>query len=117
MLNLKNVRKYCLGKKGVTEDFPFDQETLTIKVGSKMFVLTNVKSPSLRLNLKCDPMLAKDLRDQYESVVPGYHMNKEHWNTVIIDGTIPDDKIFWMIDHSYDLVFSRLTKKERETLN
>ena len=117
MLDLGRIRDYCLLKKGTSEDFPFDFETLTIRVSDKMFLLTNIKSEELRINLKCDPLLAIDLRDEFPAVTPGYHMNKVHWNTVVIDGTIPDERILRMIDHSYDLVFSKLKKYERERIS
>jgi predicted DNA-binding protein (MmcQ/YjbR family) len=116
MLELNEIREYCLSKKGSSEDFPFDLETLTIRVGDKMFLLTNIKSEDLRINLKCDPLLAIDLRDEFPAVQPGYHMNKVHWNTVYIDGTIPDDRILRMIDHSYDLVLNKLKKADRERI-
>ena len=79
------IREYCLRKPGVTEDLPFDENTLVMKVGSKMFALFGNETP-LRINLKCDPILAEGLRKKYEAVIPGYYMNKKHWNTVIIDG-------------------------------
>ena len=116
-MDFQIFRNYCTGKKSVIEDFPFDDETLVFKVGSKMFALTNINKKPFQINLKCDPLIAQDLRTQYEAVKPGYHMNKRHWNTVEIDGTIPNDKIFWMIDISYDLVFKALKKSERETIN
>ena len=117
MIDLQQLKKYCLSKKGVSEDFPFDDETLVFKVGSKMFALTNIKEKELKINLKCDPMMAQDLRQEYEAIKPGYHMNKTHWNTVEIDGTINDNIIEMLIDISYDLVFKGLRKKEREEIN
>lgn len=117
MIDLQQLKKYCLSKKGVSEDFPFDDETLVFKVGSKMFALTNIKEKELKINLKCDPMMAQDLRQEYEAIKPGYHMNKTHWNTVEIDGTIDDNIIEMLIDISYDLVFKGLRKKEREEIN
>lgn len=117
MIDLQQLKKYCLSKKGVSEDFPFDDETLVFKVGSKMFALTNIKEKQLKINLKCDPMMAQDLRQEYEAIKPGYHMNKIHWNTVEIDGTIDDNIIEMLIDISYDLVFKGLRKKEREEIN
>lgn len=110
------LRGYCLGKKGVIEDFPFDEETLVFKVGSKMFALTNINKLPLQVNLKCDPNLAVELRNEFAAVKPGYHMNKEHWNTVVIDGSLDDGKIFWMIDMSYNLVFNSLKKADREKI-
>jgi predicted DNA-binding protein (MmcQ/YjbR family) len=115
-LDLKELREYCCNKKGVSEDFPFDLETLVFKVGSKMFALTNIKSEDKRINLKCDPILAEQLRARFESVIPGYHMNKKHWNTVYLDGDVPEDDIKVMIDHSYELVFKGLKKKEKDEI-
>jgi len=105
---------YCLSKKGVTEHFPFDEDTLVFKVGGKMFALTSLKGwendkPSL--NLKCDPDWAQELRGQYDEIEPGYHMSKIHWNTVAVNSEISDVFLKELIDHSYDLVFKSLTKK------
>jgi len=114
-MNIETFRNHCITKKGVTEEFPFDNMTLVFKVGGKMFALTNVdffKS----VNLKCDPILALELRERYEAVIPGFHMNKKHWNTVKIDGSIPDSLIFEWIDHSYDLVFRGLSGKIKDNL-
>lgn len=116
MLKLQDVRDYCSKKKGVTETFPFDFQTLVIRVGDKMFLLTDIDSEILSVNLKCDPFLALDLRSRYSQVTPGYHMNKKHWNTVVIDGEIPDKEIFMMIDHSYDLVLNGLKKSLKEKI-
>ena len=116
MIDLEILRKYCLQKKGVTEDFPFDNVTMVIKVGSKMFLLVNITRKPLHMNLKCDPLVAEGLRDRYKSVLPGYHMNKMHWNTIILDGTVPENVIYSMIDDSYDLVYSGLKKSEREKI-
>jgi predicted DNA-binding protein (MmcQ/YjbR family) len=100
-----------------TEDFPFDETTLVFRIGGKIFALTDLEDDPARVNLKCDPDLAEDLRSQHQSVIPGYHMNKKHWNTVILDGSIAEDRILWMIDHSYELVMRSLSRKERERLN
>jgi len=116
MLRLEDIRKYCALKKGVVEDFPFDLTTLVFKVGGKMFALTDIDSTELHINLKCDPYLSMLLRDRYPQVQPGYHMNKKHWNTVQVDGVIPDDEILKMIDHSYDLVLQKLNKSIRESI-
>ena len=113
MLSLEKIRKYCNTKKGSQEDFPFDFSTLVFKVGSKMFALTNIDSEELYLNLKCDPFYSLELRSKYTQITPGYHMNKKHWNTVIVDGEVPDDEILNLIDHSYDLVFKSLKKVEK----
>lgn len=115
-ITLKALRAYCCAKPGVVESFPFDDETLVFKVLGKMFALTNIKSADLAVNLKCDPDWAMILRDHYTAVTAGYHMNKRHWNTVSIDGSIPNDEIWEMIDHSYRLVANGLKKAEREKL-
>ena len=116
MINLKKIKEYCFKKPGTFEDFPFDQSTLTFKIVNKMYALANIDSQPLRINLKCDPHLSLDLRQKYEQVIPGYHMNKKHWNTIIIDGVIPDKEIFNLIDLSYNLVFISLKKTERDEI-
>ena len=107
---------HCMNKPGVTEEYPFGEETLVFKVGGKMFALTNPETIPPRINLKCDPERALALREQYEAVQPGYHMNKKHWNTVIFNGSVPEDLAFELIDHSYDLVVAGLPRKTRESL-
>lgn len=107
---------YCLAKKGVTEHFPFDEDTLVFKVGGKMFALSSLQewengTPSV--NLKCDPEWALELRGQYDDIQAGYHMSKVHWNTVKINGSVTDNFVKELIDHSYDLVFKSLTKKQQ----
>jgi predicted DNA-binding protein (MmcQ/YjbR family) len=102
-MNIESIREYCLSKKYVTECMPFGDDTLVYKVSGKIFILANLDG-DLTINLKCDPAFALELRERYTSVIPGYHMNKKHWNTVMIDGSIPDREIFEWIDHSYDLV-------------
>ena len=114
-MDLEIIREYCLKKKGVSEGFPFGDDTLVFKVMSKLFCLTNLEPP-IRINLKCEPEKALDLREKYEGVIPGYHMNKKHWNTIDIYSNIDDDKILEWIDHSYELVASGLTKKEKTEL-
>jgi predicted DNA-binding protein (MmcQ/YjbR family) len=109
-------REYCLSKPGAAEGTPFGPDVLVFKVGGKMFALTSLERFPAAANLKCDPDRALDLRDRCEQVTPGYHMNKKHWNTVEIDSGIPHAELSKMIDHSYDLVFSRLPKaKARHT--
>ena len=103
-MNLEDFREYCLNKPGATEGTPFGPDTIVFKVGGKIFAITSLDEIPARANLKCDPDLALELRDRYEQVRPGYHMNKKHWNTVDIEGEIPDVEIRRMIDHSYDLV-------------
>ena len=109
-MTLEQLKKHCLSKAGAVEDFPFDFTTMTFKVGGKIFALTDINDTPLRLSLKCDPFLAQNLRAEYPAVIPGYHLNKQHWNTVILDGTITDSQLSEWIDHSYDLVFKTLTK-------
>ena len=116
-MTLEEFKKHCLNKKGVKGYFPFDNEVLVFKVGSKMFALTNIKTFDLKISLKCEPLLSIDLRREYTAIEPGYHLNKKHWNTTLIDGSINDDKIYWLIDLSYDLVFKGLKKMEKEELN
>jgi predicted DNA-binding protein (MmcQ/YjbR family) len=116
MITLEDIRTYCASKKGTVEEFPFDFSTLVFKVGSRMYALTNIDDVELRINLKCDPELSLILRSRYAQITPGYHMNKKHWNTVYLDGKIPDKEIYRLIDHSYELVFSSLKKSEREAI-
>lgn len=115
-MDFNALREYCLSKKGAAECFPFDNHTLVFKVGNKMFALTNINSEPLRVNLKCDPLLAEALRQEYDTILPGYHMHKKYWNTVIIDGSIPDEKLLWMIDMSYDLILKNLPKLVRKMI-
>ena len=105
-MNIETLREYCISKKDVTEGFPFDEETLVFKAGGKIFVLVSLDG-DLSINLKCDPSLAIELRERFPSVTAGYHMNKKHWNTVLIDGSLPDKEIFSWIDHSYELVYRK----------
>ncbi len=102
-MDIESLRDYCISKENVTESLPFGDDTLVFKRNGKIFALVNLEG-DLSINLKCDPALAIDLRERHPSVTPGYHMNKKHWNTIYIDGTIPDRDIFSWIDHSYDLV-------------
>lgn len=113
-MNIQSYYDYCLAKKGVTEHFPFDEETLVFKVGGKMFALSSLKgweanTPSI--NLKCDPDRAQEFRAEYEGIKPGYHMSKVHWNTVTVNSDVPQKLLLELIDHSYELVFKSLTKK------
>ncbi|PYJ05609.1 MAG: MmcQ-like protein [Verrucomicrobia bacterium] len=107
---LAQFREYCLSKPRATEGTPFGPDVLVFKVGGKMFALAALDEVPTTVNLKCDPDLALDLRDRYEQVTPGYHMNKKHWNTVEIETGIPDAELRKMIDHSYDLVANSLPK-------
>ncbi len=108
-MNIETFRVYCLGKKGVTEEFPFDENTLVMKVMGKMFAAVDVNDFE-SINLKADPEKAVEWREQYPAVQPGYHMNKKHWNTVLMDGSLPDKLIREWIDHSYNLVVDGLPK-------
>jgi predicted DNA-binding protein (MmcQ/YjbR family) len=103
-MDLAQFHEYCLSKAGATEGTPFGPDVLVFKVSGKMFALAALDEMPARVNLKCDPDLALELRDRYEEVTPGYHMNKKHWNTVEIEGAIPDPELRKMIDHSYALV-------------
>jgi len=114
-MNIEELRLYCLAKKAVTESFPFDEETLVFKVLDKMFLLTNING-DLKMNVKCDPEKAIDLRERYASVLPGYHMNKKLWNTVILDSSISDQIIKQWIDDSYNLIVEKLPRKKQEEL-
>ena len=115
-MDLAKFREYCLSKPQTTEGTPFGPDVLVFKVGRKMFALAALDEVPARVNLKCDPDLALDLRDRYEQVRPGYHMNKKHWNTVEIDSAIPEVELCKMIDHSYNLVVQSLPKAAREKL-
>ena len=107
-MDAAEFREYCLKKAGATEGTPFGPDVLVFKVGGKMFALTALDEVPTTVNLKCDPDLALDLRDRYEQIKPGYHMNKRHWNTIEIEGGIPAVELRRMIDHSYELVVSNL---------
>lgn len=115
-MNLDKIRSYCLKKKGVTESLPFDEETPVYKIKGKMFLLSNL-IPPISINIKCDPELAVELREKYIAVSPGYHMSKLHWNTVILDGSIPDKYIYEWIDLSYELIVNGLPRKEKKFLS
>jgi predicted DNA-binding protein (MmcQ/YjbR family) len=116
-MNVEEIREFCITLKGTTESFPFDEVTLVFKVGNKMYALLSLDEP-LSINLKCDPEIAIELRERYPSVVPGYHMNKVHWNSIFIDGTIPNSIIKEWIMNSYDLIFKSLPKfKQVELTN
>ena len=114
-MNLSSFQTYCLAKKGVTEEFPFDNNTLVYKVVGKMFALADVDQFE-SINLKCDPEVGAQLREEYAGVLPGYHMNKKHWITVLMDGSISDKKVKEWIDASYQLVAARLTKSQQKAL-
>lgn len=115
-MNIETLRTYCLSKPGANESFPFGEDTLVFKVGGKVFALTSLDARPLSVNLKCNPELAVELREQYDAVRPGYHMNKVHWNTVIIDGTVRESDLKKWIDHSYELIVASLPKSVRQEL-
>ena len=115
-MDVESFREYCLNKPHVTEGTPFGEDVLVFKVAGKMFALAALDEVPATVNLKCDPDLALDLRDQYEQVRPGYHMNKKHWNTVEIESGIPEAELRRMIDRSYELVVKSLPKTARAKL-
>ena len=115
-MDLEKFRAYCLSKSRVTESTPFGDDVLVFKVAGKIFALASLDDVPPRVNLKCDPEVALDLRDRYEEITPGYHMNKRHWNTIVLTGRIPDPELRRMIDHSYDLVCASLPKSSRSNL-
>ena len=114
-MDLEKIREYCLSKLGVTECFPFDQQTLVFKVGGKMFALIDVETPE-SINVKCDPEKAIELRERYPAILPGYHMNKKHWNTVQLNHGLSNQLILSFLDESYQLVYQSLTKKQRSEI-
>lgn len=115
-MNIEEIRDYCLGKPGVTEGFPFDEQTLVFKVMGKMFALTGLDRVPPFVNLKCEPERAVELRGEYEDIKPGWHMNKAQWNSVYFQNNLPLDLIKELIDHSYELVAQGLAKKLKEEL-
>ena len=115
-MNVEDLREYCLSLKGTTECFPFDDETLVLKVQGKMYALIPLSTPETSISLKCDPELAISLREEYEAVVPAYHFNKKHWNTVYIDNRLTRKLICEWINHSYNLVVVGLPLKLRQEL-
>ena len=119
-MHIEQLRNFCIAKKGVTEHFPFDAVTLVFKVKGKMFLLTGLDSwenGDQKINLKCDPEKAIELRESYEDITAGWHMSKKHWNTVALNtGNISDDFVVELINHSYELVVKGLTKKMQQEL-
>jgi len=114
-MNIEEFRTYCIRKKGISEEFPFDEDTLVFKVMGKIFALTGLAG-DFRINLKCEPEKAVELRERYAFIIPGYHMNKKHWNTIIVDDCDNIELLQELIDHSYELVISGLTRKQIEEL-
>ncbi|WP_316788310.1 MmcQ/YjbR family DNA-binding protein [Pedobacter frigoris] len=114
-MNIEDLRDYCLNKPGTTEGLPFGEQTLVFKVGGKIFLLIGLEEAN-RFNAKCDPERAIELREQHHEVVPGFHMNKKHWNTVYMDGGLKPALIRELIDHSYELVVGSLPKNLQEAI-
>ncbi len=114
-MNIESFRDYCISKPGVTEGFPFDNKVLVFKVMGKMFALTDIDEFEY-FNVKCDPQRALELRDRYDGIRPGYHMDKKTWNSVYIHQGIPEPELFQFIDDSYELIVAGLTKKKKEEL-
>lgn len=114
-MHLDEIREYCLRKPGTTESFPFDEVSPVYKVIGKIFCIASIEPP-FSVNLKCDPERAVDLRERYPAVTPGWHMNKTHWNTVYLQRGLTEKQIKELIDHSYDLIASKLKKSEKEQL-
>jgi predicted DNA-binding protein (MmcQ/YjbR family) len=110
------LRDYCLGFPGSVETFPFGPETSVFKVAGKMFAISRLAQSPLRVSLKCEPLLAQQLREAHPAVLPGYHLNKRHWNTVIIDGSLPEQMLRNLVEDSYDLVASQLPAARRRAL-
>lgn len=115
-MNAVELRDHCLSFAGAEETFPFGPRTSVFKVGGKMFALSQLGADSLRVSLKCEPALAEALRQTHAAVIPGYHLNKRHWNTVILDGSLPDQAVRDMAEDSYDIVVSKLPRAERRAL-
>jgi predicted DNA-binding protein (MmcQ/YjbR family) len=116
-LNSEELREYCISKKGVVESMPFGPDVLLFKVMGKVFLLFSLDNSTLQFNLKCTPEKAIELREQYPCVLPGYHMNKKHWNTIIVDGTINSKLLYEWITDSYNLVIKGLTKAQQKALS
>jgi predicted DNA-binding protein (MmcQ/YjbR family) len=115
-MDIELLRDYCLSKPAIEETFPFGPETLVYKVGGKMFLLCSMDAEQLQFNVKCDPEKVIELRERYDCVQPGYHMNKKHWNTIVVDGTVSDNLLKEWIDDSYNLIVESLPVKTREQL-
>jgi predicted DNA-binding protein (MmcQ/YjbR family) len=111
-MNIEILRDYCLSKPGAEETLPFGPDTLVYKVNGKAFLLTGLNIEQLRFNVKCDPDKALELREEFSCVLPGYHMNKKHWNTIVVDGSVPAKQLKEWIDHSYTLVSGGPKKKK-----
>ncbi len=115
-MNVEQIREHCISKREVTESFPFNEFVLVFKVAGKMFALIDLGAPD-SINLKCDPEKAIELREHHEEITPGFHMNKKHWNTVMINGLLKKKLIFELIDHSYEMVVKSMGKKAEKILS
>ena len=115
-MHADELRDWCLGRPGASEDFPFTPEHSVFKVAGKMFALSALEREPLEVSVKCEPELAVELRNSYPAIRPGYHLNKRHWNTITLDGSLPDKLVRDMIEDSYDLVVSALPKRVREEI-
>jgi predicted DNA-binding protein (MmcQ/YjbR family) len=115
-VNARSLRAWCLGRVGAVEEFPFGPRTSVFKVGGKMFALSALSRTPLEVSLKCEPELAIELRGSYAAIRPGYHLSKRHWNTITLDGSLPDQLVRDLIEDSYDLVVSALPRRTRERL-
>jgi predicted DNA-binding protein (MmcQ/YjbR family) len=109
-MTIDQLLEHSLAKPDIEESFPFGEDVLVLKVRGKVFLLINLNNYPLQFNVKCDPERAVELREAFNSIIPGYHMNKKHWNTIILDGTVPSSLIFELIDHSYTLVSTKSKK-------
>ena len=116
-MHIESFTEYCISRKGVEEGFPFDEVTLVFKVMGKIFAITSLDEEIFKINLKCDPEWAIDLREEYEEIQPGFHMNKKHWNTINFEGELKEEFLLKLIDHSYNMVVKGMTKKLREELS
>lgn len=116
-MNLDELKAYCASRTGATSDFPFDDVTLVYRVGNRMFALIRLNEDPIKINLKCEPLMAQDLRIDFPSIISGYHMNKKYWNTLVLDGTLSDGLVKNLINISYNLVYDKLTKKEKQSIN
>lgn len=114
-MNIEQIREYCLSLHRVTEDMPFGEDTLVFRVMNKIFALVNLDGET-RINLKCDPSRAITLREEYQAIIPGYHMNKQHWNTIILDGSLKKELVTSLIVHSYELIAESLPRAKKEEL-
>ncbi len=115
-MHIESFRDYCLAKPGIEEGFPFGEDVLVMKVMGKIWALTGLSDPDFKVNLKCDPEYAIELRAEHHQIIPGWHMNKQHWNTVYFEDGLSDKLILSLVDHSYELVAKSLKKKLKEEL-